>query len=94
MRIQKEGGNVQKSINLAKDKSSNFRLSGFGHRVYRSYDPRARIAKKMCISMLEEEAAHQPLLRIALQLEEAVLKDDCFVSRRLYPNVEFSGVYG
>ncbi|MFC1765518.1 citrate/2-methylcitrate synthase, partial [Planctomycetota bacterium] len=89
VQIQAEGSDIHKFINLAKDKSSTFRLSGFGHRVYKNYDPRARIVKKMCMSILEEQAVHQPLLDIALRLEAAVLKDDYFVSRRLYPNIDF-----
>ncbi|UCD50841.1 MAG: citrate synthase [Phycisphaerales bacterium] len=88
-KIQRQGGDIHKFINMAKDKSSSFRLSGFGHRVYKNYDPRAKIIKKICTKILEEEAAHQPLLDIALRLEEAVLKDDYFVSRKLYPNVDF-----
>jgi len=88
-KIQRQGGDVHKFINMAKNKTSNFRLSGFGHRVYKNYDPRAKIIKKICQKILEEEAAHQPLLEIALRLEEAVLKDDYFVSRKLYPNVDF-----
>jgi len=88
-KIQRHGGKIKKYIDMAKDKESSFRLSGFGHRVYKNYDPRARIIKKICMKVLEEEAAHQPLLDIALRLEEAVLKDDYFISRKLYPNVDF-----
>ncbi|MDI6447452.1 citrate synthase [Anaerobaca lacustris] len=88
-KIERHGGKIQKYIDMAKDKDSSFRLSGFGHRVYKNYDPRAKIIKKICMKMLEEEAAHQPLLDIALRLEEAVLKDDYFLSRKLYPNVDF-----
>ena len=88
-KIHRQGGDIQKFINMAKDKASPFRLSGFGHRVYKNFDPRATIIKKICMKILEEEAGHQPLLEIALRLEEAVLKDDYFVSRKLYPNVDF-----
>jgi len=88
-KIHRHGGDIQKFIDMAKDKASPFRLSGFGHRVYKNFDPRATIIKKICMQILEEEAAHQPLLDIALRLEEAVLKDDYFVSRKLYPNVDF-----
>lgn len=88
-KIQRRGGDIHKFIEMAKDKTSNFRLSGFGHRVYKNYDPRAKIIKKISMKILEEEAAHQPLLDIALRLEEAVLKDDYFISRKLYPNVDF-----
>jgi len=88
-KIERQGGNIQKFIDMAKDKNSNFRLSGFGHRVYKNYDPRAKIIKKICHGILEEEAANEPLLEVALRLEEAVLKDDYFLSRKLYPNVDF-----
>jgi citrate synthase len=88
-KMHRQGGDVQKFIDKAKDKKSTFRLSGFGHRVYKNYDPRAKIIRKMCGRVLEEEAAHQPLLDIALRLEEAVLKDEYFISRKLYPNVDF-----
>ena len=88
-KIHRKGGDVQKFIDKAKDKKSTFRLSGFGHRVYKNYDPRAKIIRKMCKRVLEAEAAQQPLLDIALRLEEAVLKDDYFISRKLYPNVDF-----
>lgn len=88
-RIERQGGDIQKFIDMAKDKKSNFRLSGFGHRVYKNYDPRAKIIKKIGHKLLEEEASHQPLLDIALRLEEAVLKDEYFISRKLYPNVDF-----
>jgi len=88
-KIHRQGGDIQKFIDMAKDKASPFRLSGFGHRVYKNFDPRATIIKKICMKILEEEAAHQPLLEIALRLEEAVLKDEYFISRKLYPNVDF-----
>ncbi len=88
-KMHRQGGDVTKFLDKAKDKKSTFRLSGFGHRVYKNYDPRAKIIRKMCKRVLEEEAAHQPLLDIALRLEEAVLKDEYFISRKLYPNVDF-----
>ncbi len=88
-KMHRQGGDVKKFLDKAKDKKSTFRLSGFGHRVYKNYDPRAKIIRKMCKRVLEEEAAHQPLLDIALRLEEAALKDEYFVSRKLYPNVDF-----
>jgi citrate synthase len=88
-KIQRQGGDIHKFMDMAKDKTSNFRLSGFGHRVYKNHDPRALIVKRMCMKILEEEAAYQPLLDIALRLEEAVLKDDYFIERKLYPNVDF-----
>ncbi len=88
-RIQRQNGNTKKFIRMAKDKKSNFRLFGFGHRVYKNFDPRARIIKKICRKMLEEESDKQPLLDIALRLEDEVLQDDYFIERKLYPNVDF-----
>ncbi|NQV35262.1 MAG: citrate synthase [Phycisphaeraceae bacterium] len=88
-KMERQGGNIDKFIEMAKDKKQTFRLSGFGHRVYKNYDPRAKLIKSICMKMLEEEAARQPLLDIALRLEEAVLKDEYFISRKLYPNVDF-----
>ena len=88
-KMDRQDGKIEKFIEMAKDKSNPFRLSGFGHRVYKNYDPRATIIKNICMKILEEEAAHQPLLDIALRLEEAVLKDEYFISRKLYPNVDF-----
>ncbi len=83
------GGDVDKYIEKAKDKNSGFRLMGFGHRVYKNYDPRARIIKKLCSKIVEKRAGEEPLLDVALKLEEKVLNDDYFVSRKLYPNVDF-----
>jgi citrate synthase len=91
--IQKEGGNYKRAIDRAKDKKDPFRLMGFGHRVYKAYDPRARILKKMCESVLEELNINDPLLDIAKELEAAALKDDYFIDYNLYPNVDFySGI--
>jgi citrate synthase len=91
--IQKDGGNVQKFVNLAKDKSSGFRLMGFGHRVYKNYDPRARLIKAAADKVLAKLGIKDQLLDIALKLEEAALKDPYFVDRKLYPNVDFySGI--
>jgi citrate synthase len=87
--IHDDGGDIQKYIDLAKDKSSNFRLMGFGHRVYKNFDPRARIIKKHCDRVLEKLGIDDPLLDLAKQLERAALADDYFVERRLYPNVDF-----
>jgi citrate synthase len=93
MQIQNDGGNVQKFVNLAKDKNSNFRLMGFGHRVYRNFDPRAKIIKHYANEVLKVVGVQDPLLDIAKQLEEAALKDEYFVERKLYPNVDFySGI--
>jgi len=91
--IHKEGGDVKKFINLAKDKSSSFKLMGFGHRVYKNFDPRASIIKKACDDVLNVLGVNTPLLSIAKELEEAALKDPYFAERKLYPNVDFySGI--
>jgi citrate synthase len=85
--------NVEKAVARAKDKDSGFRLMGFGHRVYKNFDPRARIIREMTHKVLDELGVNDPLLDIALKLEEAALKDDYFVERKLYPNVDFySGI--
>ena len=84
---------VSEVIQRAKDKKSGFRLSGFGHRVYKNFDPRARIIKKACDKVLARLGIHDPLLKIAQELEEAALQDPYFVERKLYPNVDFySGI--
>jgi citrate synthase len=91
--IQKDGGDVTKYVALAKDKNSSFRLMGFGHRVYKNFDPRAKIIKAAADKVLSSLGVHDPLLDIAKQLEEAALKDPYFVERKLYPNVDFySGI--
>ncbi|MEO7478957.1 MAG: citrate synthase [Lysobacteraceae bacterium] len=85
--------NVGVAVERAKDKSSGFRLMGFGHRVYKNFDPRATIIREMTHKVLAELGVNDPMLEIALKLEEAALKDDYFVSRKLYPNVDFySGI--
>ena len=85
--------NVDKAVARAKDKDSGFRLMGFGHRVYKNFDPRARIIREMTHKVLKELGVNDPLLEIALKLEEAALKDDYFIERKLYPNVDFySGI--
>ncbi len=85
--------NVQSAIDRAKDKESGFRLMGFGHRVYKNYDPRAALVRKMTHEVLAALNVNDPLLDVALKLEEAALKDDYFVQRKLYPNVDFySGI--
>ena len=92
-RIQDDGGNYKKYVNLAKDKTSSFRLMGFGHRVYKNYDPRAKILKAASDRVLDELGVDDPLLEIAKRLEEVALEDDYFVGRKLYPNVDFySGI--
>jgi len=91
--IKKDGGNYKKYIEQAKDKNSSFRLMGFGHRVYKNYDPRAKIIKKAADKVLKKLKINDPLLDIAKELEMAALNDDYFISRGLYPNVDFySGI--
>jgi citrate synthase len=91
--IADDGGNVKKYVDMAKDKSSHFRLMGFGHRVYKNYDPRAKIIKKACDTLLKKLNLKDPLFDVAQQLEEVALKDPYFIERKLYPNVDFySGV--
>lgn len=91
--IKEDGGNVDKWVQKAKDKNDNFRLMGFGHRVYKNFDPRAKIIKKACDDVLNKLGIHDPVLDIAKKLEEVALKDEYFVERKLYPNVDFySGI--
>src|SRR5690606_33255102 len=85
--------NVGKAVERAKDKESGFRLMGFGHRVYKNFDPRATIIREMCHKVLDELGVDDPLLEVAMRLEEAALKDEYFIQRKLYPNVDFySGI--
>jgi len=92
-RIRDDGGDYKKYIAMAKDKESGFRLMGFGHRVYKNYDPRARILKEQADRVLEHVGVRDPLLDIAKHLEEAALSDEYFIERKLYPNVDFySGI--
>ncbi len=91
--IQDDGGDLEKYIDLAKDKSSEFRLMGFGHRVYKNFDPRAKILKTSADDVLADLGKDDPLLDIARDLEQVALEDEFFVKRRLYPNVDFySGI--
>ncbi len=91
--IHKSGDDGSKFITAAKDKNSGKRLMGFGHRVYKNYDPRAKIIKKVCDDLLSKLNIADPLLDIAKKLEESALKDSYFVERKLYPNVDFySGI--
>lgn len=91
--IVREGGNVKKAVEKAKDKNSGFRLMGFGHRVYKNFDPRAKVIKKACDDLLKKKGVKDPLLDVAKELEETALADSYFVERKLYPNVDFySGV--
>ncbi|MBK6731150.1 MAG: citrate synthase [Bacteroidetes bacterium] len=92
-KIKDDGGNVDKWVAKAKDKDDSFRLMGFGHRVYKNFDPRAKIIKVACDNVLSKLGIHDPILDIAKQLEAVALKDDYFVERKLYPNVDFySGI--
>ena len=91
--IRNDDGNVKKYVQKAKDKSDPFRLMGFGHRVYKSFDPRARIIKKTCDEVLEQLGVTDPVLDVGKELEEIALKDQYFIDRSLYPNVDFySGI--
>nr|WP_255595599.1 citrate synthase [Lysobacter sp. BMK333-48F3] len=85
--------NVKSAVDKAKDKESGFRLMGFGHRVYKNYDPRAALVRKMTHDVLGALGVNDPLLEVAMKLEEAALQDEYFVQRKLYPNVDFySGI--
>ncbi|HEY9561577.1 MAG TPA: citrate synthase [Anseongella sp.] len=91
--IRQDGGDVDKWVKKAKDKNDSFRLMGFGHRVYKNFDPRAKIIKKACDDILEKLGIDDPVLEIAKRLEKAALEDSYFVDRKLYPNVDFySGI--
>ena len=91
--IQADGGNTQKWVDKAKDKNDTFRLMGFGHRVYKNFDPRAKIIKVAADEVLKALGINDPLLKIAGELEQAALTDPYFVERKLYPNVDFySGI--
>lgn len=92
-RIKEDGGDSEKWLAKAKDKNDPFRLMGFGHRVYKNFDPRAKIIKKACDDILENLGVEDPVLDIAKKLEETALSDSYFVDRKLYPNVDFySGI--
>lgn len=91
--IHRNGGDVKAAIAAAKDKDNPFKLMGFGHRVYKNYDPRAKVIKSLCDKLLGKQKRKDPLLDIAMELEEKALKDPYFIERKLYPNVDFySGV--
>jgi citrate synthase len=91
--IIRDGGDVKKFVNMAKDKKSNFRLMGFGHRVYKNYDPRAKIIKDQCDKLLAKIQRRDPIFDVAQELEQVALHDPYFIERKLYPNVDFySGV--
>ncbi|MFA6247236.1 MAG: citrate synthase [Mucilaginibacter sp.] len=92
-KIKEDGGDVDKWVSKAKDKNDPFRLMGFGHRVYKNFDPRAKIIKKACDDILEKLGINDETLEIAKKLEEVALSDPYFVERKLYPNVDFySGI--
>jgi citrate synthase len=91
--IHEDGDDYQKYVDMAKDKSSGFRLMGFGHRVYKNFDPRAKILKQAADDVLDDLGVDDPLLEIARNLEQVALEDEFFIERRLYPNVDFySGI--
>ena len=91
--IKNDGGNVEKWVEKAKDKNDNFLLMGFGHRVYKNFDPRAKIIKKACDDVLNKLGIHDKTLEIAKKLEETALADPYFIERKLFPNVDFySGI--
>ncbi|SHH53749.1 citrate synthase [Desulfofustis glycolicus] len=91
--IKTSGRPISHYLDLAKDKSNDYKLMGFGHRVYKNFDPRSKILKKRVYEVLNELQQQDPLLEIALELEEKTLKDDYFIERNLYPNVDFySGI--
>jgi len=91
--IRGDGGNVKKYVDMAKKKDAGFRLMGFGHRVYKNFDPRATIIKQMCDKLLKKLHIHDPIFDIAQELEAVALSDPYFIERKLYPNVDFySGV--
>lgn len=93
LEIQADANDVEKYVAKAKDKNDKFRLMGFGHRVYKNYDPRARILKASCDHLLKELSIEDPLLDIAKKLEQVAIEDEYFVQRSLYPNVDFySGI--
>ncbi len=92
-RILYSGETIEQTIARAKNKNDPFRLMGFGHRVYKNFDPRARLIQKMCYDLLKELDGDQPLFELAMELERATLEDEYFIERKLYPNVDFySGI--
>ncbi|MBP7652207.1 citrate synthase [Candidatus Dependentiae bacterium] len=88
-KIVEEGHSIDFYVDKAKDKNSNFRLMGFGHRIYKTYDPRSKVLKKTCHEMVDKYGVHSKRLEIALKLEERALTDSYFIERNLYPNVDF-----
>lgn len=91
--IRADGGNMKKWVDKAKDKNNEFRIMGFGHRVYKNFDPRATVIKDACDKVLKKLGIEDPVLDLAKQLEEVALSDEYFIERKLYPNVDFySGI--
>jgi len=91
--IRDDGGDYKKYVNMAKDKNSDYKLFGFGHRVYKNYDPRAKVISKVAERVLKALNVTDPLMEIAQNLEQVALSDEYFVQRKLYPNVDFySGI--
>ena len=91
--IRRDRKNIKKYLEKAKNKKNKFKLMGFGHAIYKNYDPRAKIVKKICHDLLPKLNIVDPLLDLAMELEEAALKDEYFIERKLYPNVDFySGI--
>ncbi|MGB2573984.1 MAG: citrate/2-methylcitrate synthase, partial [Henriciella sp.] len=91
--IKEDGGDTKKYMAKAKDKSDPFRLMGFGHRVYKNYDPRATVMQETAAEVLNELGIDNPVLQVAKELERIALEDDYFIEKKLYPNVDFySGV--
>ncbi len=88
-KIADDGGNVKKYVDMAKDKASNFRLMGFGHRVYKNYDPRAKIIKAACDTLLAKLKLSDPLFEVAQKLEETALKDPYFIERKTLSECRF-----
>lgn len=92
-KIRKDGGDYKKYVDMAKDKNNPFKLMGFGHRVYKNFDPRAKILKQTSEVVLKKLGVNDPLLEIAMNLERVALEDSYFVEKKLYPNVDFySGI--
>ena len=87
--IREDGFTIKQCISMAKDKESRFKLFGFGHRIYKNFDPRATILKKMCHEFVAKYNIHEPLIDIAMDLENAALADQFFIDKKLYPNVDF-----
>ncbi|OPX41451.1 MAG: citrate (Si)-synthase, partial [Desulfobacteraceae bacterium 4484_190.3] len=87
--IHDSGGDPAPFLARARDREDPFRLMGFGHRVYKTYDPRVKIMKKVCGKVLKKMKRHDPLMDVAMRLEEAAVKDPYFKDHNLYPNVDF-----